>query len=86
MPAFKCDLQGVLADQRNVSDPQLFSAEPSHAREPTRCAGLAAALGAWTRPSELLAGIRAVNSVLPNDFHHLTLAVDVDGGWKRVWV
>jgi hypothetical protein len=84
--AFESDLQSVLTNQGHIFDPQLISAEVFHPVESTGRARFTAAFGAWTRPSELFAGVAGMDAVFPHDCHHLTLAVDVDGGWKRVGV
>ena len=84
VPAFECDLERVLADQRHVLDAQLLLAQGFDPRKASRGARLTAALGARARPPKLLAGVSAVMTVFPRDIHHLTRAVDVDG--QRKWI
>jgi len=84
--AFKPDLQRVLADEGYVANSQLLVRQCLHARQPARCAGLAAALGAGARPAEALTRVGAVVTALPCDLHHLLGAVDVDGDRERVWL
>src|SRR5438105_10055010 len=84
--ALERDLQGVLADERDVADPELIVVEGLHACQPAWRAGLAATLGARTGPPQLLGAVRAAVPVLPRDLHHLARAVDVDIGGKRIRV
>jgi hypothetical protein len=84
--AFERYLQRVLTNQSHIFDPELVGTEVFDPVESTWCARFAAALRAWTRPSELFGGVAAAHAVFPNYFHHLTLTVGVDGGWKRVGV
>jgi hypothetical protein len=86
MPALKCDLQRVLADQGHILDAQLIRAEALHPVEAARRPRLATALSARASPSQLLAAVAGAHAVFPNYVHRLALAVDVDGGGKRVGV
>jgi hypothetical protein len=84
--AFKSDLQGVLTDERDVPDEQLFGTEPVDHREASGCAGLTSTFSAWAGPAQLLAGVCAVVAVLPRDLHRLasTIDIDVDRKWIGV--
>jgi len=84
--AVKPDLQRVLADQGYVLNSQLLIGQVAHARQTARCAGLTATLRARTRPSQLLASVRAHVSAFPRDLHHLLRAIDVDRDGKRIRV
>ena len=86
MAALECDLQGVLADQAHVLDPQLLRGEVLDAGQATWRSRFTPALGAWARPPQLLSRKGAVVAALPRDLHHLALALDVDVEWKRVGV
>jgi hypothetical protein len=86
MAALKCDLQGVLADQADVLDPQLVGGEVLDARQAAGSSRFASTLRARTRPPELLSRISAAVAVLPRDFHHLALAIDLDVDWEWVGV
>jgi hypothetical protein len=86
MAALERDLQRVLSDQRHVPDAQLVGAEAPDARQPARCTRFASTLGAWTRPPQLLSRVHRLPAVFPRDLHDLTLAIDVDGGGKRIGV
>jgi hypothetical protein len=78
MPALERDLERVLADQRHVLYAQLVGVEVLYASKTARLARLAAALRAWTRPTQSLGGIAAAVTVLPRDDHDLAFAVDID--------
>ena len=84
--AVKPDLQRVLADQGYVLNSQLLIGQVAHARQTARCAGLTATLRARTRPSQLLASVRAHVSAFPRDLHHLLRTIDVDRDGKRIRV
>ena len=86
MAAFERNLERVLADQRHVVDAQLVGVEVLDASKTSRRAGLAATLGAWTRPAQSLAGIAAAVAILPRNDHHLPFAVDIDSERKGVGV
>lgn len=86
MAAFERDLERVLADQRHVVDEQLIGVEVFDASKTSRHAGLAATLGARTRPAQALAGIAAAMTVLPRDDHDLAFAVDIDCERKGIGV
>jgi hypothetical protein len=86
MPAFKCDLQRVLADQGHILDAQVIGAEAFHPVKPSGRPCLATTLCARARPSQLFARVAGVHPVFPNDVHRLMLAIDVNGGGKRVGV
>lgn len=83
---FKCDLQGVLTDERDVPDEQLFRAQSLDPRESPWCTRFAATFSAGTRPSQLLAGVRAVPAVFPRDLHCLARTINVDVDRKRIGV
>ena len=86
MPAFKRDLQRVLAHQGYVLDSQLVIGEAVDTTEPAGRARLAAALGAGAGPPQHVGGVGAVMSALPLDLHDLPRAVDVDVDWERVGI
>src|SRR6478736_5144712 len=75
--ALERDLQGVLADQADVLDPQLSWIQVLDSGEATWSTRLAATLGAGTGPSELLPAVHASMAAFPFDHHLLALAVDV---------
>lgn len=86
MAALERDLEGVLADQAHVLDPQLGRIQRL---DPGKAAGgsrLTPAFGARACPPELLAAVHAAMTAFPFDHHLLALAVDVDVQRKRVGV
>src|SRR5215472_1010892 len=84
--ALERDLQRVLPDERYVLDSQLLVTECLDSRQAPRHSRLAATLGAWAGPSQLLARVSRVSAVLPHDLHDLALAVHVDVCRKRIRV
>src|SRR5579859_6661780 len=86
MPAFKRDLQRVLADERYVLDAELVLRQVLHPREAAGRTRFAATLGAGTRPAQPFGRIRAVMPPLPVDLHDLAGAVDVDVDRERIGV
>src|SRR5690348_4607868 len=84
--ALERDLQRVLPDERHIAYAQLILVEASHTREPAWRARLAPALRARARPPQLIARVSRARAALPDDVHHVARAIDVDVGWKRVWV
>lgn len=86
MPAFECDLERVLADERDILNAQLVGLEILDASKPSGHAGLATTLRTWAGPAKTLGLIGAAVPVLPRDHHHLAFAVDVDCEWKRIGV
>lgn len=86
MPAFKRDLQRVLAYERYVLDPEFVIGKAFDATEPAGRARLSAALSAGAGPPQHVGGVGAVMSALPLDLHDLPRAVDVDVDGERVEV
>ena len=86
MPAFKRDLQRVLAHERYVLDPELVIGEALDTTEPAGRSRLAAALGARAGPPQHVGGVGAVMSAFPLDLHDLARAVDVDVDRERIGV
>ena len=86
MPAFKRDLQRVLAHERYVLDSQLVIGEALDATEPAGRARLSAALSAGAGPPQRVGGVGAVMPALPLDLHDLQRAVDIDVDRERVGV
>ncbi len=84
MSALECDLERVLADERNILDAQLLWLEVLHAGKASWDAGLAPALRTWTGPAKALGRVVAAMAALPRDDHDLAFTVDVDGERKRV--
>ena len=84
--ALERDLEGVLADQAHVLDPQLRGIQSLDPGQSPGSSGLASTLSARARPSELLPAVDASMAALPLDHHLLAFAVDVDVQRKRVGV
>jgi hypothetical protein len=84
--ALECDLEGVLADERDILNAQLVGREARHAGKTSGRARFASAFGARARPTQALARVSAPVAALPNDLHHLAVAVYVDRQRKRVGV
>jgi hypothetical protein len=71
VPAFKRDLQRVLAHESYVLNSQLLRRQAADAIEAARCSRLTLASGAGARPAQLLARVSAVVAALPLDLHDL---------------
>src|SRR5258706_12542189 len=63
--ALECDLEGVLTDQHDVFDAQLFGAQRLDPGEAPWGSRFAATLSALTRPSQLLGRLRGVFAAFP---------------------
>ncbi len=86
MPAFECDLERVLADERDILDAQLIGFEALDASKSSGHAGLAATLRTGTRPAKAIRLIGAAMPTLPRNHHDLAFTVDIDCERKRVGV
>ncbi len=86
VPAFKRNLECVLADQRHVLHEELIGIEVLDASKASRRASLAATLRAGACPAQSLGGIATAVAVLPRDDHHLPFAIDIDSERKGVGV
>lgn len=86
MSIFECDLECVLADERNVLHSQLVGFEILEAGQTAGHPSLAATFSTRACPPKSLARVAAAMAILPRDDHDLAFAVDVDGDGKRVGV
>jgi hypothetical protein len=86
VPTFECDLERVLADERDILDAQLVGFEALDASKSSGDAGLAATLRTRTSPAKAIRLIGAEMATLPRDHHDLAFAVDVDCQRKCVGV
>jgi len=71
MPAFKRDLQRVLADQGYVLDSELVVGEALDATEPAGRPRLSAAFSAGAGPTQHVGRVGAVMTAIPLDLHDL---------------